>query len=80
MEYDGFPGYPLHPLTQQIDVMQRLSGKPVLAVTVNHEGIPPDRIAAVCEEVSRDCGLPAFDVLEFGAAGLVDLLIEAKDG
>ena len=77
VEYDGFPGYPLHPLSQQIDVLQRLSGKPVLAVTVNHEGIPPDGIAGACQEVAAECGLPSFDVLEFGAADLVHVILKA---
>ncbi|MBO6573872.1 MAG: DUF1611 domain-containing protein [Rhodothermales bacterium] len=79
-EYDGFPGYKMHPLTQQIDVLQRLSGKPVIAVTVNHEGIAPEDIQAACEAVSEECGLPAFDVLEHGAAGLADVVLAARNG
>lgn len=78
VEYDGFPGYPMHPLPQQIDVLQRLSGKPVIAVTVNHEGIQPDQIGAACESVAAESGLPAFDVLEHGAGPLVDVILEAR--
>ncbi|RMF91116.1 MAG: DUF1611 domain-containing protein, partial [Nitrospinota bacterium] len=36
-EYDGFPGYPLHPLDKQIQAIELLSGKPVIAITINHE-------------------------------------------
>ena len=42
-EYDGFPGYPLHPLKKQIEVVELISGKPVVAVTINHEGLRPAR-------------------------------------
>lgn len=80
VDYDGFPGYPMHPLPQQIDVLQRLSGKPVIAVTVNHEGIEPDQIRAACESVAAESGLPAFDVLEHGAGPLVDAILEARGG
>ncbi len=38
-EYDGFPGYPLHPLGQQIQAIEMISGKPVVAITVNHENL-----------------------------------------
>ena len=34
-EYDGFPGYPIQPLGKQIQAIELLSGKPVVAVTVN---------------------------------------------
>ncbi len=32
-EYDGFPGYPMHALPTQIQAIELLSGKPVVAVT-----------------------------------------------
>lgn len=73
-EYDGFPGYPIHPLTRQIEVIELLSGKPVVAVTVNHEGIQPHRISAVCDTINRTTGRPALDVLRNGTTELVDLI------
>ena len=30
-EYDGFPGHPLHPLGLQIQALELISGRPVLA-------------------------------------------------
>lgn len=72
MEYDGFPGYALHPLPVQIQAIELLSGKPVVAITVNHEGL--DDIEAACRRIREETGLPAFDVLSDGAAGLVDTL------
>ncbi len=73
-EYDGFPGYPIHPLARQVQVIELLSSKPVVAVTLNHEEIADDRVPLVCDAVQKAIGLPTFDVLRDGADGLVDLL------
>jgi uncharacterized NAD-dependent epimerase/dehydratase family protein len=74
LEYDGFPGYPIQPLSRQIQAIELLSGKPVVAVTINHEGLSADQIAAACSEIQKDVGLPAFDVLLDGAGALVEFL------
>ena len=63
LEYDGFPGYPLHPLPVQIQAVELISGKPVVAITVNHENMDMAEISAACEAISNQTGLPAFDVL-----------------
>jgi uncharacterized NAD-dependent epimerase/dehydratase family protein len=47
-EYDGFPGYPIQLLPKQIEVIEMLSDKPVVAITVNHENIPQNQVSAVC--------------------------------
>jgi uncharacterized NAD-dependent epimerase/dehydratase family protein len=73
-EYDGFPGYPIQPLPHQIKALEIISEKPVVAVTVNHENLPRDQIPAVCADVQKETGLPAFDVLVDGADGLADTL------
>jgi uncharacterized NAD-dependent epimerase/dehydratase family protein len=73
-EYDGFPGYPIHSLETQIKAVELLSGRPVAAVTVNHEGLDRDRVPLVCEEITKRTGLPACDVLIQGAAVLVETL------
>ena len=62
-EYDGFPGYPLHPLPIQIQAVELLSGKPVIAVTINPEGLTLSEIPAVCDEITRQTGLPAANPL-----------------
>ena len=74
LEYDGFPGYPIQPLTQQIQVIEMLSGKPAVAVTVNHEGLAFDQIPSICDAIQKEVGLPAFDVLRDGAGALVKFL------
>jgi len=69
-EYDGFPGYAMHPLGRQIKALEMISGKPVVAITVNHEDIPPENVPGVCQALELVTGLPAFDVLLGGADGL----------
>ena len=73
-EYDGFPGYPLHPLGQQIEAVEMLSGKPVVAITINHEDIPPGKIPTICEAIQQVTGLPTVDVLYSGPEELVKAL------
>jgi uncharacterized NAD-dependent epimerase/dehydratase family protein len=74
LEYDGFPGYPIQPLTKQIQVIELLSGKPVVAVTINHEGLSNDQIPSIFDAIQKEVGLPAFDVLRDGAGAFVKFL------
>jgi uncharacterized NAD-dependent epimerase/dehydratase family protein len=74
MEYDGFPGYALHPIKEQINAIEVISGKKVIAITVNHEEMTKEEILPACEKITAETGLPAFDVLAFGADELVELL------
>jgi uncharacterized NAD-dependent epimerase/dehydratase family protein len=73
-EYDGFPGYPIQPLTRQIQAVELLSGKPVVAVTLNHENLMADQVPHICDAIEKTIGLPAFDVLLNGSEGLVNHL------
>ncbi len=73
-EYDGFPGYPIHPLPLQIQAIELISGKKVVAVTVNHEGMEPEEIGPACEAIRKETGLPAFDVLQSGPGELTELI------
>lgn len=73
-EYDGFPGYPLHPLEKQIEAVELLSGRPVVAVTLNHEGLTPEETRGAAASVTRSTGLPAVDCLLDGAGPLVEVL------
>lgn len=73
-EYDGFPGYPIQPLAQQINAIQIISGKPVVAVTINHENIPADQIESTCQRIEQETGLPTLDPLTQGAERLVTVV------
>ncbi len=77
-EYDGFPGYPLHPLRTQIQAIELVSGKPVIAVTINHEGLDDGGLAAACAAIEAETGLPASDVLRDGAGRLVSAVLDAR--
>jgi len=74
IEYDGFPGYKLHSLREQINAIETISGKKVIAITVNHESMTKDEILPTCVAITKETDLPAFDVLEYGAEGLTELL------
>lgn len=74
IEYDGFPGYILHPIKEQINAIETISGKKVIAVTVNHEKMRKEEILPACTKITEETGLPAYDVLEYGADELVELL------
>ena len=74
-EYDGFPGYPIQPLSRQIQAIEGISGKPVVAVTVNHEDLLDEQIPLICDAIEKVVGLPAFDVLRDQGDGLVATLV-----
>ena len=66
IEYDGFPGYPLHPLSRQIQAVEILSGKPVIAITINHENLTELETEAACASIRVETGLPASAPLRTG--------------
>ncbi|MGS0525843.1 DUF1611 domain-containing protein [Zobellia nedashkovskayae] len=76
LEYDGFPGYKMHSLAEQINAIEVISGKKVIAITVNHEDMEEDEILEACKQITLETKLPAFDVLKYGAKELVALLKE----
>ncbi|MFO7965474.1 MAG: DUF1611 domain-containing protein [Desulfobacterales bacterium] len=62
-EYDGFPGYAMRPLSDQIRLVELLCGKPVAAITLNHEGFEPQDVPLVCRTLENTLSLPVYDVL-----------------
>jgi uncharacterized NAD-dependent epimerase/dehydratase family protein len=74
LDYDGFPGFPLHDILTQIRALEMVSGRKVVAITLNHEGLEGRAaIDTACAELTQLTGLPACDPLIHG----VDVLIEA---
>jgi len=73
-EYDGFPGYAMHPIERQIQAIELISGKPVVAITINHEGLDDAGLRAASADLSARTGLPAHDVLMEGPGPIVDVL------
>lgn len=74
-DYDGFPGYPIQPIDHQIRAIEWLSGKPVVAVAINHEKMTRLEVEASCRQISEQTGLPAFDPLLGGGAPFLQTLV-----
>ena len=51
-----------------------ISGKPGVAVTINHENLDRKRIPGICREITRRTGLPACDVLIDGAKAILEAI------
>lgn len=78
-EYDGFPDYPIHSVSKQIKAIEIISGKPVIAVTINHENMSAKEVDKVCNEYKELYEIPAFDVLLNGADKLVKTILNHKN-
>ena len=74
-DYDGFPGYPIDPLEKQIQAIELISEKPVVAVTVNRENLIEEEIPSVCADIFKATGLSSVEVLLDGAGQVVEALI-----
>ena len=46
----------------------------MIAITVNHELMEREEILPACIKITEETGLPAYDVLEYGADQLAELL------
>jgi uncharacterized NAD-dependent epimerase/dehydratase family protein len=75
--YDGFPGHAMHPLGKQIEAIELLSDRPVVAVGINHEGLDPEDIPVICDTIARETGIPACDPLLQGAGPIVEAVLRA---
>jgi uncharacterized NAD-dependent epimerase/dehydratase family protein len=73
-DYDGFPGFPIHPLPVQIEAIELLSGTPVVAVTVSHEGLTAEESEIACARIREETELPACDPLRVGVGPVVEAL------
>ncbi len=70
-EYDGFPGYPLHPLKKQIKALELLSGKKVVAITINHELLSDKKLNKKINMIRKKTELFTTDVLLDGTDELI---------
>lgn len=78
VEYDGFPGFPIQPLPVQIQAIELISGRPVVAVTLNHEDLDADAIAAAKAAITAETGLPCIDPLRDDLGPLVDAVLAKR--
>lgn len=79
IDYDGIPGTPVHPLDIQIQAVELISGKPVVALTVNHEHMKPEDIDAQCKKLETETGLPTRDALVHDLGPIIDVLIDMME-
>ena len=64
----------IHDLAIQIQAVELLSGRPVVAVTLNHEGMEQEEVTAACARIREETGLPCVDPLLDGAGLVADVL------
>ncbi len=75
IDYDGFPGYPLHPIGDQILAIELISGRPVVAVAINHEGLRKEEVKAACAGIQGQIGLPTCDPLMDGGWPIAEAVL-----
>jgi D-glutamate N-acetyltransferase len=79
-EIEGSPGHPIPPLTELVELHERISlparKAKVACIAVNTSAIASDEDArAAIAEVVEETGLPADDPVRFGAQHLLDALL-----
>jgi uncharacterized NAD-dependent epimerase/dehydratase family protein len=75
--YDGFPQYPLSSLHREIRILELLSGAPVVALTLNHEGMTDEEIPKELRALEERYERPTFDILTDGAERLARLVMKS---
>ncbi len=78
-EVEGYPGHPLPPLAELVELHRRLSlpRRPadVAAVAINTRGLDDERARRAVEEAAAETGLVADDPVRFGADRLLDAVL-----
>jgi uncharacterized NAD-dependent epimerase/dehydratase family protein len=75
-DYDGFPGYAIHPLEKQVQAVEMISDKPVIAITLNHENLKRNEIKTEINKIKKIINLPVFDLLLDGGDELSQLVLD----
>ena len=61
--YDGFETIPIPPVEKYIKVLELLSDRKIIAISLNRENIPPDKIGEEIIRIEKETGIPTFDPL-----------------
>lgn len=69
--YDGFPDFPMAPLEKEIKVIELLTNRPVLALTLNHENMTDAEIETTAAQYEKQYGILCCDVLKHGTEKVV---------
>ena len=82
VEVEGYPGHPVLPLPELVDLYQRVglpARRPVVAcVALNTAHLDDARARAAVEEAEAQTGLPADDPVRFGSARLLDAVLAVR--
>lgn len=78
LEYDGFPGCPMHAIERQIQAIELVGSVPVVAVTLNHEHLDATGVAHWKKVLHDRTGLPVVDALVDGTDALLDRLLQVQ--
>jgi uncharacterized NAD-dependent epimerase/dehydratase family protein len=68
----------MRPLAEQIELLERFAEQPVIAVTLNHEGMSRPEVEATVVEYERSFGRPVCDPLWHGVGKVVDELTRRR--
>jgi uncharacterized NAD-dependent epimerase/dehydratase family protein len=72
--YAGFPQYPMVDLGREIQALELLADRPVLALTVNHEGIAPEDLPTTLRDLESRHDRPVIAPLVDGVTKLVETI------
>ncbi len=73
-DYDGFPGFAIHPLDRQMAAVEAIHGRIPVAVALNQEGMEVHEIDSACRMIENCFAVPCVAPLVHGFAPLVEVL------
>lgn len=72
--YDGFDNYLMSSLEREIQILELLAQKPVIALTINHELMTEIEVCSTITEYEQQYGKPTTDVLIDGCDKLISVI------
>jgi uncharacterized NAD-dependent epimerase/dehydratase family protein len=72
--YDGFPDFPLAGVEREAAILDLLCGRPVVAITLNHEGLSVEETRRHAETLAQRFSVPCCDPLRDPLAPIVQEL------
>ncbi len=82
-EVEGYPGHPLPPLAELVELHRQISlplrPASVVAVALNTRGLDDDLARRAVAEAAAETGLPADDPVRFGPERLLDAVLAQLD-
>jgi uncharacterized NAD-dependent epimerase/dehydratase family protein len=80
-EIEGYPGYPLPPLGEIVELHERASlplrPARVAAIALNTRALDDDEARTATQAVAAETGLPTDDPIRFGAATVLGAVLSA---